>query len=409
VNTRAVNFPLMDSIRAIALISVVAAHTSFFVALEGTDALTKVRFDFGVRVFFIISAFLIYRPWVRARLRGYEPPRLKAYAWRRMLRVVPAYWVALTLITIWLGLVGVFTWTGVPIYYGFGQIYDQIKSLGGLPQAWSLCVEVVFYALIPVYAALLARLKTPDPARRLRQELIGPAVLFAIGVAYKFWIVEAGTLEQPELIVLQLNTLAFLDDFAIGMAAAAISVWYEGRDRDLPRPLRLVDRFPALPWLVALAAVWVVSTQLGLTGQLGEPVGRSQYVVRHYLYTIVAVGLVLPAMFGDPTRGWVRKLLANRALVYLGMVSYAVYLYHFAVLLQLERWSFADVASGRWAWVWFPAALAGGVFCATLSYYLVERPALGLKRLVKTRPEPQPGEAIEEPAPAVPPRPQQVG
>ena len=401
MNTRAVNFPLMDSIRAIALLTVIAAHTSFFVAIEGTEALTKVRFDFGVRVFFIISAFLIYRPWVRARLLGYDPPRLKAYAWRRMLRIVPAYWVALTVITVWIGLEGVLGWPGIPIYYGFGQVYDQIKSLGGLPQAWSLCVEVVFYALIPMYAWLLSRLRTGDPARRLRHELIGPAVLFAIGIAYKVWIVYAGTLEQPELIVLQLNTLAFLDDFAIGMAAAAISVWYEGRD-DLPRPLQLLDRYPIVPWIVALVAVWVVSTQLGLTGQLGEPVGRTQYIVRHYLYTVVAVGLVLPAMFGDPSHGWVRRLLAHRWLLYLGMVSYAVYLYHFAVLLQLERWNFADVASGPWAWIWFPTALAGGVLCATLSYYLVERPALRLKRLVPQRREPKPGEAIEEPAPAAP-------
>ena len=403
MNTRAVNFPLMDSIRAIALVSVVAAHTSFFVALEGTDALTKVRFDFGVRVFFMISAFLIYRPWVRARMRGYDRPQLHVYAWRRMLRIVPAYWVALTVITIWLGLVGVFTWTGVPIYYGFGQIYDNVKSVGGLPQAWSLCVEVVFYAMIPVYAALMRRLPTRDPGRKLRQELVGPALLFAVGLAYKVFIVKAGTLEDPDLVVLQLNTLAFIDDFAFGMALAAISVWYEGRD-DVARPLQLLDRFPGIAWALGLIALWVVSTKVGLTGQLGEPVGRRQYIERHFLFSIVALGLVLPAMFGDPRRGWVRKLLGWRPLLYVGMVSYAVYLYHFAVLLQLDRWGFADVAKDEWAWLWFPTAIAGGVLLATLSYYIVERPALRLKSLVGTKPEPQPGEAIAEPAPVAPNR-----
>jgi peptidoglycan/LPS O-acetylase OafA/YrhL len=403
--TRAVNFPLMDSIRAIALISVVSAHTSFFIALEGTDALEKVRFDFGVRVFFIISAFLIYRPWVRARMVGYEPPRIAAYGWRRMLRIVPAYWVALTVVTIWIGLVGVFTWSGVPIYYGFGQIYDHVRAVGGLPQAWSLCVEVVFYALVPVYAAIMRRRPAADPGRRLRQELIGPAILVAIGLAYKLLIVEAGTLEQPQLVVLQLNTLAFLDDFAIGMALAAVSVWYEGRD-DPPRPLRLLDRYPGIAWAIGLLALWVVSTKVGLTGQLGEPVGRRQYIERHFLFSIVAIGLVLPAMFGDPRNGWVRKLLGMRWLLYLGMVSYAVYLYHFAVLLQLQRWGFADFAKGDRAWLWFPAAMGGGVLLATLSYYLVERPALSLKGLVRSRPVPIRGEAIEEPAPVAPARPQ---
>jgi peptidoglycan/LPS O-acetylase OafA/YrhL len=399
VNTRAVNFPYMDSIRAIALLSVFAAHTSLFVAQEGPDALTKVRFDFAVRVFFIISAFLIYRPWVRARLRGYEPPRLSAYAWRRFLRIVPAYWVALTVIAVWIGLPGVLTWSGVPIYYGFGQVYDQIRSVGGLPQAWSLCVEVVFYALIPVYAAFLARLRAPDRRRRLRQELIGPAVMFAIGVAYKVWAVRSGTLDpdRPELIVLQLNTLAFLDDFAIGMAAAAISVWYEGRD-ELPRPLRVIDRFPIVPWLVGLVGVWVVSTQLGLTGKLGEPVSDTAYLARHYVYTVVGVGLVLPALFGDPSRGWVRRLLANRALLFLGAISYPVYLYHFAVLLQLQRWGFGDAVQGEWAWLWFPVAFAGSVAISIASWRLVERPAMELKRLVRARPEPQGGQVIEGPS-----------
>jgi peptidoglycan/LPS O-acetylase OafA/YrhL len=78
---------------------------------------------------------------VRARLRGYGRPRLSAYASRRFLRIVPAYWVALTVVAIWIGLPDVFTWSGVPIYYGFGQVYDQMRSLGGLPQAWSLCVR----------------------------------------------------------------------------------------------------------------------------------------------------------------------------------------------------------------------------------------------------------------------------
>lgn len=405
MNTRAVNFPLMDSIRAIALISVVFAHTSFFIAESGTEALTKVRFDFGVRVFFVISAFLIYRPFVRSRLLSYDRPSLRAYGWRRMLRIVPGYWVALTAVAVWLSLDYVFTASGIPIYYGFAQIYSPERSVGGLPQAWSLCVEVVFYALLPVYAALMRRLPVRDRRRMLSSELAGAAVLFAASLAYKVAIVKAGTLEQPDLIILQLNLAAFLDDFALGMALAAVSVWYEGRD-DPPRPLRVLERWPSLAWAAGLVALWVVSTQLGLTGQLGEPVGRAEYVQRHYLFTVVAIGLVLPAMFGDPTRGWVRRLLGLRALLYIGLVSYAVYLYHFAVLLQLDNWGFADFARDTSSLIWFPAALGGGLLLATASYYVVERPALRLKRLVRARPEPRPGEALAEPAPAAPPRPQ---
>jgi peptidoglycan/LPS O-acetylase OafA/YrhL len=84
-------------------------------------------------------------------------------------------------------------------------------------------------------------------------------------------------------------------------------------------------------------------------------------------------------------------------LLYLGMIAYAVYLWHFAVLLQLDRWGFGKVAAHTGQWIWFAADLVGGVLLATLSWYLLERPALSLKRLVKSNPAPQPGEAITEP------------
>ena len=401
MNTRAVNFPLMDSIRAIALLSVIAAHTSFFIAKNGDKALAHVRFDFGVRVFFMISAFLLYRPFVRSLMKGWEAPSIKAFAWRRGLRILPAYWIALTVITIWLGLPEVFTATGIPSYYGFAQIYRPATSVGGLPQAWSLCVEVVFYIVLPIYALALRRWRAADEREQMRHQLIGAAALFAISLAYKVAIGAAGSLEDPHLAFLQSNPLAFLDDFALGMFLAAVSVWSELHGA-LARPLAVLDRRPGIAWAAGLVALWVVSTQLGLTGQLGEPVHARQYIERHYLFTIVAVGLVLPAMFGDPRRGLVRRVLGWRPLLYLGMISYGVYLYHFAVLRQLENWDLASLGSKTTTLIWFPLALGGGMLLATISYYAAERPILRLKRLVPDRPAPHPGEAIAEPAGVAP-------
>ena len=74
MNTRAYHFPLLDSVRGIAALAVVAAHSSFFMALGGSTALSHLHFDFSPRVFFMLSAFLLYRPWVRARLAEWEPP-----------------------------------------------------------------------------------------------------------------------------------------------------------------------------------------------------------------------------------------------------------------------------------------------------------------------------------------------
>ena len=80
------------------------------------------------------------------------------------------------------------------------------------------------------------------------------------------------------------------------------------------------------------------------------------------------------------------------------MVAYSAYLWHFAVLIQLERWDFASVAAKTGQWIWFAAGLAGGLLLATISWYVLEKPVLSLKSRVKTRPAPPAGEPIVEPA-----------
>ena len=396
MSVHAYRFPRRDSVRGIALLAVVAAHASFFMSLGGESSLSNLRFDFSVRVFFMISAFLLYRPWVRARLADWESPSAAAFAWRRFLRIMPAYWVALTVIALWIGLPYVFSAHGIWTYYGLVQVYQPGWAVGGLPQAWTLCVEVVFYASLPLWGALMRRMRASSNAAKLRQELIGCALLFGASLVYKVAITATGAIDGGAGVPLQLNTLTFLDDFAIGMALGVLSAWYEGR-REVPRTLRLHDRLPSISWGFALGLLAVTSLAVGLFGRVASNISGPEYVARHYLLALIGVGLLLPALFGDPERGLVRRLLANRVLDYLGRISYGIYLWHFAVLLQLERWGFGEVAADTTQWIWFPAALAGGTLLATISWFAVEKPAVSWKSLVKARPGPQAGEAIAEP------------
>src|SRR3954469_15306078 len=117
MNVRARNFPLFDGLRALAALSVLTFHAAYFAGIGVTDSPLKPytgRLEVGVSVFFVISGFLLYRPFVRARLDDEPPPRTAAYAWRRFLRIVPGYWVALTVVALWLGVPGVFTASGIP-------------------------------------------------------------------------------------------------------------------------------------------------------------------------------------------------------------------------------------------------------------------------------------------------------
>src|SRR3954469_18887751 len=246
MNVRARRFPLLDSMRAIAFCCVLVAHAAFAAgfATDGSELTPYLaRLDVGVRIFFLISAFLLYRPFVAARLRREEPPLVRAYAWRRFLRVAPPYWLALCVIALWLGAPGVFTVEHAPLYFGFAHIYDtHTLNVPGMPQAWSLCVEVSFYVFLPLYAALIRRI-----AGGLRTELIGAAVLFGGGLAYKLWTLPKGPLTDASLLRFHLALPEYIDYFAIGIALAAISVAGAGG-----RALDFVARRPWVAWLAAL-------------------------------------------------------------------------------------------------------------------------------------------------------------
>jgi peptidoglycan/LPS O-acetylase OafA/YrhL len=401
MNARAVRFPLFDSLRAIAVLLVLAYHALGKVVPPGSDATIRpyaVQLSVGVSIFFVISGFLLYRPFVAARVDGKRWIPAPAYAWRRFLRIVPAYWVALTVITLWLGLHGVLSLEGIPRYYLFGQVFSAESLFGGLPQAWSLSVEVGFYAFLPLYAFAVRRVPGRTRQARLRVEWLCVVLLLVAGEVYN-----AIVLSQTEAFAytpLLRVFPTFLDHFALGMALAVASVAVQGRERQ-PLPVRVLDRFPGLAWAAAIAAFWAVSTRIGLSGAAGETVSDTQLMERRTLYALVALCVVLPAVFGDQTRGLVRKLLAWRPLLYLGLVSYGVFLYHVAVVEQIDRWDFEGLAAIH-PYLTVVDVLIPSVVLASISYYVIERPALRLKRLVGPPTEPAPTEATAEPAPASP-------
>ncbi|HEX4718063.1 MAG TPA: acyltransferase [Thermoleophilaceae bacterium] len=400
MNVRATRFPLFDSLRAIAALAVLGAHAAVFAGLETSAGTTlgryAARLDAGVAVFFVISGFLLYRPFVRARLQGTAAPATGPYAWRRFLRIVPAYWVALTLITLLFGTDGdVFGWPGIARYYGVAQAYSSASFAGGLTQAWSLTVEVAFYAFLPLWAAAMRLILG---RRGFRAEMTALAILFAAGILYKIAVLAGGDANQVAITPRLVSLPAYFDHFALGMMLAATSVWVE-EHRRLPRGLGWIDRLPSLSWLVALVAFWAVSTQIGLNGRFLEPFSSTNYMERHLLYALFAVGLVAPAVFGDQTRGMTRRVLALRPLLWLGLVSYGIFLWNLALLDRLSHWGFGDLPLGNTFAGWCIAGLAVTAPVAALSYYLVERPALSLKGLFPDGSLRRRGEAIEEPAP----------
>ncbi|GAC1312630.1 MAG: hypothetical protein NVSMB12_02970 [Acidimicrobiales bacterium] len=381
-------FPCLDGLRAVAAITVIGVHTAFRSGLSGHSphlGRFTARLEVGVWVFFLLSGFLIYRPFAAAHLEGRPGPAVGAYLRRRMLRIVPAYWVALGAAAL-LGVVDhVHSFHDVVIYFGFLQIYDTQRILHGIPAAWTLCIEMSFYLLLPLYAAAVARGRRAP----LRAEITGIVALVIASEAWKVAIYWG----RPNPHNIQGSWLpAYLDLFAIGMG---IAVWSARRPRVAEQPAFFRHRaFPWLAWGFAAACFWGVSVPLGLPISPAFSEGLGKTMGRHLLYGGVALGLLLPAVFGAQDQGWIRTFLRLRVVAFLGLLSYGIYLWHETVINLVFRWRHRPLFGISFS-VLTTLTLVGSVAVAALSYMAIERPFMQL-RLRKARE----GHAVPEPATA---------
>ena len=184
------------------------------------------RMDIGVSIFFALSGFLLFRPYVEALVDG-SPFLAATEFWRRrVLRIVPAYWLALTVIVLAFGRT-LHSVRDAVTFYGFLQIYDRERFLGGLVQAWSLCTEMSFYAFLPLFALALRRWLRRRPGAVRLPALLGAVVgLYAVGAAWRVALYAGDpSFESNGLFWLP----GQIDHFAIGMGLAVTRC---GRRRD---------------------------------------------------------------------------------------------------------------------------------------------------------------------------------
>lgn len=376
---RAGRFPLMDSLRAIAALAIVAYHVAPHAGAFRSEFTTAVsaQLSTGVALFFLISGTLLYRPFVLAHATGERPPDVRAYAWRRFLRIVPAYWAALTV-------TGIFIDPAVferpLLFYGFAQVYSPGAVFQGIPVAWTLCIEVSFYAFLPIFALALRGVAKRTRASVWRVEAIAMVALFVFGVAWRGIALAA----DSGWVQTSVNTLpAYLAWFALGMGLAVTSAWLsEGGEK--PAFVRFVERAPGVCWAVAGAALAVNAWVFGRR-YLGVEHSDLELLGIHVAEGVCGLGMILPAVFADGARGRVRQLLAWPVLLWLGLVSYGIYLWQSATLRGLADLTPLDGDIFNPSLWWIPFGFGACIAAGALSWYLLERYAMSLRRLVPPR------------------------
>ncbi len=374
-----IRFPALDGCRAIAAIGVLVTHVgllSGYITRTPSVGPYLARMDVGVSIFFALSGFLLYRPMVAARFAGRSAGPTAAYARRRIVRIVPAYWVALTIVAFVLRAPGFEEPHSIVSHYLLLQVYDLQQLVGGpIQQSWSLATEVAFYVFVPVWAWLLARPPRSGPARsperQLRVEIGALVALGALSVAGNVALVLIGVSNDR---FAQLGTwLPFrLADFVPGMLLAVVSAWWSHRRTNLPNwavgaPLALSC------WAGALVVFWFVSTQLDLP--LFPTFTPKQAFAVRILYVIIAALVLLPAVLTRDDRGPVVRLLANPVAVWLGLVSYGIYIWHEAWQDVYLRVTDQPPLAASFVGMMVVTVIAT-LICSALSWYLVERPTM---------------------------------
>jgi peptidoglycan/LPS O-acetylase OafA/YrhL len=329
--------PSLDGLRAISISMVIVGH------LSGTAGLNidLTRFipyaQFGVRVFFVISGYLITSILLKEREKTGRIDLREFYS-RRMYRICPPAYV-LILVTV------LFNWTTLhrrDILLALTYTSNYAPRPWVLAHTWSLSVEEQFYLLWPAIVAYLFRYRTLILVITVALTPVLNAVLFYLG-------------HGNGVVGMYFPTIA--DSLAMGCLLAIAQPLLNRYEHIICSKAFLV--VPA--FALALPMVPISSHRMAIVNTLA---------LQTIEYALIALSI-------DNAVRMRWHVLNIAPLRWIGIMSYSLYLWQ---QMFLDRYSSAP-------WTRFPVNIALAIICACLSYWLVERPVLEFRGGIRRRVE----------------------
>jgi peptidoglycan/LPS O-acetylase OafA/YrhL len=301
--------PEIDGLRFIAILLVVLFHLSAEVVAKSDVPLAMQpwysglfaffgRGDIGVRIFFVISGFILGRPFARHYLLGHARPSLSSYYLRRLTRLEPPYLINISVCAIAIALYGhvslrtVFPPFAASAVYLHGFFFQGTQFIN--PVAWTLEMEVQFYLLVP----LLTLIFLPR-SRWLRRSLLG-AVCIALPAILELFVFGKISGTSPFWATIGW----WLQYFLAGMLLSDIYV------TEIPswRTSWLWDVVSGVAWCLLLFA--------------DQP--RLFYPLEPLLIAVAFIGAFRGVLL--------RRLFTIEWLAIVGGMCYSIYLWHFFVI-----------------------------------------------------------------------------
>jgi len=306
--------PEIDGLRFIAILLVVLFHLSAEVVAKSRVPLTIQpwysgvfallgRGDIGVRIFFVISGFILGRPFARHYLLGHPRPSLSSYYLRRLTRLEPPYLINISVCAVSIALYNHLPWRTVfppfaaSALYLHGFFFRSTEFIN--PVAWTLEMEVQFYLLVPLLTLIFL-----SRNRWLRRSLLGAASI-ALPAALQF--VAFGRISETSPFWATIGWL--LQYFLAGMLLSDIYV------TEMP------SWRASWLWDVVSGAAWTVL--------LARP--DRLYPLEPLLIAVAFVGAFRGVLL--------RRLFTVEWLAIVGGMCYSIYLWHFFVIALVFKLS----------------------------------------------------------------------
>ena len=369
--------PGLDGLRALAALAVFGVHYNQIIDVDLQAGpvdfyLLLANGEYGVALFFVLSGFLLSQPFWKSIIQGGAWPATGAYVIRRVARIMPAYYLALTVLIV---LAGYWrypqAWADILLHYSFLFNYAEFSIFSINPPFWTLAVEVQFYCLLPVLFLLLRN-------RSLRTGIVILVVLGLLFYGLNAWLVSSIdkiipwpgsamlTWVRPYGAVVTHSLLAHLPHFITGVICGGL--WLQLNSAHSGETDK-TWHYESLFWGSFTTVLLLLATELGEWIQI--PYGR---------YGLPVVPVLLGIMIiSTPQTRVARKLLDSTVMRALGALSYGVYIYHLPVLRMVDHAMAQSAMDAREHWIMLGViSLLLSLLAAATSYYLVERPVLRL-------------------------------
>ncbi|HEY4838210.1 MAG TPA: acyltransferase [Candidatus Acidoferrales bacterium] len=350
--------PQFDGLRGIAILAVLFAHLTYLNSIRFANIFQYGRT--GVDLFFVLSGFLITGILLDTKaLPGY----FKNFYARRALRIWPLYYGILFLFFVFFPLIfpehtlstDRHTW---PYYVSYTQnLFYHFNPSVPLTPTWSLAVEEQYYMLWAPVVFLCGR-------KSLRNILLGMIV-------FSFCFRVVSSYRGAPLDFVHNFTLCRLEPLAAGGLAA---LWLRS------------DKCTPAKW----ARGGMMAVTIGLAGVAIALVDwGSESTIYSYPFLAAAfAGVLALSLMANPANTFVGRALTQGWLVYIGRISYGVYLIHVPIFMGVgvaarRIWGKPYYSGPRQLLIIF-AAFAGVFLFASISWFCFERPILRLKEYFRS-------------------------